>query len=106
MVRGADASHQSCEGGIAYPGASGQYSHSGRGTVETSCLFARNVLTAYWEVGPPSPAPRTVYALGAVPCSSTGGRCSGNHFVMECARYGADDWVTCTGGKNARVYIY
>jgi serine/threonine-protein kinase len=105
-VPGVDANDESCESGIAYPGAGGQYSRSSRGTVETSCLFARNVLEAFREAGPPSSAPRTVYALGAVSCRSTGGRCSGDHFVMECATYGTDDWVTCTGGKNARVYIY
>ncbi|WP_029116401.1 serine/threonine-protein kinase [Mycobacterium sp. URHB0044] len=106
VVRGADANHQACENGITHPRASGQFSRAGRGTVETTCLFAQNVLNAYWEAGPASPAPRTVYALGAVPCPSTGGRCAGDHFVMECAKYGADDWVTCTGGKNARVYLY
>lgn len=105
-VPGPDATGQSCAGGLSYPGASGRYSHSSRGTIETSCLSAQNVLTAFWQSGPPSSAPRTVYALGAVPCGSTGGRCSGSHFIMECSTYGADDWVTCTGGKNARVYIY
>lgn len=106
MVGGLDANGQSCDGGIPYPGASGQYSRSGRGTAETSCLFARNVLHAYWEAVSPPTGPRTVYALGTVPCSSTGGRCSGRHFVMECQTFGGDNWVTCTGGKNARVYIY
>lgn len=106
IVSGLDANKQSCVGGIAYPGFSGSYSRSNRGTAETSCLFAQNVLYAYWQSGAPSPTPRTVYALGAVPCGTTGGRCSGDHFVMECAQYGGDDWITCTGGKNARVYIY
>ncbi|WNG95349.1 serine/threonine-protein kinase [Mycobacterium sp. ITM-2016-00318] len=105
-VLGNDAKGQSCEGGVIYPGASGRYSRASRGTTDTTCLFAQNVLEAYWKEGPPSSEPRTVYALGAVSCAETGGRCAGNRFVMECQTYGRDDWVTCTGGKNARVYIY
>lgn len=103
-VPGPDAKGQNCSGGVSYPGGSGRFSQASRGTTETSCYFTQNVLAAYWEAGPPTAASRTVYALGAVPCSSTGGRCAGDHFVMECVPTG--DWVTCTGGKNARVYIY
>jgi serine/threonine-protein kinase len=25
---------------------------------------------------------------------------------MQCAASGADNWITCTGGNNARVYLY
>jgi hypothetical protein len=25
---------------------------------------------------------------------------------MHCAASGSDNWITCTGGNNARVYLY
>lgn len=106
IVRGLDANQESCDDGIAYNNQSGPGTRSARGSTETTCFFARNVLYAYWEGGAPTSAPRTVYAAGSVNCQSTAGRCMGDKFIMDCSTIAGDDWITCTGGSNARVYIY
>lgn len=83
--------------------------HSQRGTPETSCLFAKNVLLAYWDqYGNASRQPRSVSAPGAVGCPSVGrgAACDGDDFVMQCAAYGSDSWITCRGGIDAVVYLY
>ena len=110
IVQGADnsRSHQSCDQGFSVPGASGFGSHAGRGTPETSCYFASSVLTSYWnQYGNASREPRTVAAPGAVDCNTVpGAQCTGPNFLMHCAASGSDNWITCTGGNNARVYLY
>jgi serine/threonine protein kinase len=110
VVKGPDNSstHQTCDDGFSVPNETGFGSRSGRGTPETSCYFADSVLKAYWaKYGRPVRELRTVSAPGSVACQSTGvGRCDGANFLMDCAAYGSDDWVTCSGGNNARVYLY
>jgi predicted Ser/Thr protein kinase len=110
IVMGADQSslHQSCDQGFSLPTASGFGTHAGRGTPETSCLFANGVLTSYWaEYGNASPLPRAVSAPGAVDCSTVpGALCNGSNFLMQCQQYSGDSWITCTGGNNARVYLW
>lgn len=110
IIQGPDnsRSHQSCDQGFSIPTASGFGSHAGRGTPETSCYFASSVLTSYWnQYGNASRQPRTVAAPGAVDCSTVpGAQCAGPNFLMQCAAYGSDNWITCTGGNNARVYLY
>jgi serine/threonine-protein kinase len=113
LVTGPDnsASHQSCDQGESVPNESGWGSRSGRGTPETSCYFASSVLKSYWaQFGRPTRDLRTVSAPGAVACDTvTGARCdpvNTANFLMDCAAYGSDNWVTCTGGSNARVYLY
>lgn len=110
IIQGPDnsLSHQSCDQGFSLPTASGFGSHAGRGTPETSCYFASSVLTSYWnQYGNASRLPRTVAAPGAVNCSTiAGAQCAGPNFLMQCAAVGTDNWITCTGGNNARVYLY
>jgi len=107
IVREPDTFGEVCANGFSLPGHSGWATHSGRGSAQTSCFFANSVLTAYWDQYPsPDEANRVVIAAGTVPCSSTGGECSGDRFVMRCAVSERETWITCTGGKNARVYIY
>jgi serine/threonine-protein kinase len=110
IVQGPDnsLSHQSCDQGFSLPTASGFGSHAGRGTPETSCYFASSVLTSYWnQYGNASRLPRTVAAPGAVNCSTVvGAQCAGPNFLVQCAAVGSDNWITCTGGNNARVYLY
>ncbi|MGK2882760.1 MAG: serine/threonine-protein kinase [Mycobacterium sp.] len=106
LVRGLDPNQESCDDGIQYAGATGPGSRGARGSTQTTCFFVRNVLSAYWEAGRPTSAPRTVYAVGSVSCQQTAGQCVGDKFVMQCATFGSEDWITCTGGSNARVYIY
>jgi serine/threonine-protein kinase len=107
LVQSPDSYDESCGNGFHVTGRSGWATNSGRGSSETSCSFARSVLLAYWnQNGSASMDPRTVVAGGKVACPTTGGRCAGNDFVMECAVFGSDPWITCTGGRNARVYIY
>ncbi len=113
LVTGPDNSstHQVCDGGFSLPGETGWGSRSGRGSADTSCFFAESVLKAYWaQYGRPTRDLRTVSAPGAVGCYSVAGaRCDPANtvnFLMECAAYGSDGWVTCAGGSNARVYLY
>jgi tRNA A-37 threonylcarbamoyl transferase component Bud32 len=110
LVTGADQSslHQSCDQGFTLPTGSGFATHAGRGTPETSCLFTNSVLTSYWaEYGNASPLPRAVSAPGAVDCSSVpGALCNASNFLMHCQQYSGDSWITCTGGNNARVYLW
>jgi serine/threonine-protein kinase len=110
LVTGADLSvrHQSCDQGFTLPNASGFGTRAGRGTPETSCLFANSVLTSYWaEYGNASPLPRAVSAPGAVDCQTVpGALCNGSNFLMHCQRESGDSWITCVGGNNARVYLW
>jgi serine/threonine-protein kinase len=111
LVQAPDAYGATCGQGISMPNETGFGSRSGRGTPETSCSFADSVLKAYWaQFGRPSRDLRTVSAPGSVDCSTiAGARCdpaNSSNFLMECAAYGSDDWVTCAGGNNARVYLY
>jgi serine/threonine kinase PknH len=111
LVQAPDTYGATCGQGISLPNETGFGSRSGRGTPETSCSFADSVLKAYWaQYGRPGRDLRTVSAPGSVDCSTiAGARCDpGNraNFLMECAAYGSDDWVTCAGGNNARVYLY
>lgn len=110
LISGPDnsVSHQSCDYGWSLNNITGWGSHAGRGTPETSCYFAGSVLTSYWnKYGNASRQQRTISAPGAVDCNAVDGAvCDGSNFVMQCAAYGADDWITCTGGNNARVFLY
>jgi serine/threonine-protein kinase len=107
LVQAPDTYGDMCGNGFHATGRSGWATNAGRGSAETSCSFARSVLFAYWDqYNAPSIERRTVLAAGRVPCPTTGGRCVRDDFVMECAGFGSDPWITCTGGRNARVYIY
>ena len=100
--------HQSCDGGFALPARDGFGTRAGRGTPETSCFFTDSVLRAYWaQYGNASPLPRSVSAPGAVDCSTVpGAACDGSDFLMQCQQYTGDNWITCTGGQSARVYLW
>jgi serine/threonine kinase PknH len=110
IVVGPDQSklHQSCDQGFALPTGEGFGTHAGRGTPETSCFFTDSVLRAYWQqYGNASPLPRSVSAPGAVDCATVpGAACDGSNFLMQCQQYTGDDWITCTGGQSARVYLW
>nr|WP_082947428.1 serine/threonine-protein kinase [Mycobacterium sp. E2479] len=110
LVTGPDLSslHQSCDQGFSLPNATGFGSHAGRGTPETSCLFANSVLSTYWaEYGNASPLPRAVSAPGAVDCKTVpGALCNGSNFLMRCQQQAGDSWITCSGGSSARVYLW
>src|SRR6185312_10742334 len=103
IVTGPDNSsaHDTCDQGFSMPNQTGFGSRSGRGTAETSCHFADSVLTSYWaQHGRPTRELRTISAPGSVDCRSIGvGRCDGANFLMDCAAYGSDNWVTCSGGN-------
>lgn len=110
LLTGPDLSvrHQSCDEGFTLPNATGFGTRAGRGTPETSCLFANSVLTSYWAAyGNASPLPRAVSAPGAVDCRTVpGALCDGSNFLMHCQRDAGDSWITCIGGNNARVYLW
>jgi serine/threonine-protein kinase len=110
LVTGPDESalHESCDQGFALPATTGFGTRAGRGTPETSCHFADSVLTSYWATyGNASPLPRAVSAPGAVDCSTVpGALCNGSNFLMQCQQNAGQGWITCTGGSNARVYLW
>ncbi len=110
LVTGPDNSfkHVVCDEGFTLPGQTGFATHSGRGSHTTGCLLARNVLTEYWaQYGNAGPQPRTVSARGAADCQKVAGAaCDGAKFVMQCQQNAGDSWITCTGGFDARVYLW
>jgi len=91
---------------------SGWATHAVRGSERTSCVLTDNTLRAYWDRYPePSLDGRRLEVEGSVACSSVpGALCSadGRLFVMNCVgeRNSDGDWITCTGGANARVYLF
>jgi serine/threonine kinase PknH len=110
MITGPDksASRQSCDDGFRVNG-SGPGTQSHRGSADTSCFFAQSVLTSYWnQYGNANRDLRTVYAPGSVDCRSvaSGNLCRGADFVMTCQARPGDAYITCEGGRDARVYIY
>jgi serine/threonine-protein kinase len=110
LITGPDLSvlHQSCDQGFSLPTGTGFGTHAGRGTPETSCLFANSVLMSYWaEYGNASPLPRAISAPGAVDCKTVpGALCNGSNFLMHCQQHPGDSWITCVGGSSARVYLW
>ncbi|MBU8820408.1 serine/threonine protein kinase [Mycolicibacterium goodii] len=104
-VTGADANQRRCDDGVVHPSLNGPGTHAARGSTATSCLFTYNVLMAYWRMGPPDQRPRTVSAYGAVPCNPNKAPCLGDQFIMNCEDLG-HGYITCTGGVDARVYIF
>jgi serine/threonine-protein kinase len=110
LVTGPDESslHESCDQGFSMPTATGFGTRAGRGTPQTSCLFTKSVLTAYWAAyGDASPLPRAVSAPGTVDCTTVpGALCHGSNFLMHCQKDPDGSWITCTGGSNARVYLW
>ncbi|WP_237166421.1 serine/threonine-protein kinase [Mycolicibacterium hippocampi] len=105
-VTGVDGLGQRCDGGFEVAGDLGDGGRAVRGSLETSCRFVDNVLSAYWDAGGPNASPSTIYAAGGVPCDPRSARCRGNLYVLECGPFGVSDWVTCRGGVNAVVHIY
>lgn len=110
MITGPDksSSGQQCDDGFRVSG-SGPGAQSRRGSTDTSCFFAQSVLTSYWnQYGNANRELRTVYAPGSVDCRSvaSGSLCRGADFVMTCQARPGDAYITCEGGRDARVYIY
>jgi serine/threonine protein kinase len=113
LAQDPDSLGVSCANGYHLTDRSGWATSSGRGTDQTSCEFANNVLVAYWNAYPsPGPDSRQVTVAGAVPCPEVSASapmpvpCSGDDFLMTCAVNGDDPWITCTGGNDAKVYLY
>lgn len=107
LVQTPDTYQERCGDGYSLSGEGGWATQAGRGSTETSCYFAYSVLKAYWERYPtPSRERRQVIAEGKVDCNPTNAQCAGDKYVMDCQAIGRDPWITCTGGRNARVYVY
>ncbi|WP_438822703.1 protein kinase domain-containing protein [Nocardia barduliensis] len=79
--------------------SSGAFTQSATGTVVTSCAFAEEVRRAYVALGTSQnsarDAPRTVVATSPV---------TGRTYTMDCRPEG--QFITCSGGENAVVYVY
>jgi len=102
------ANPKSCTGDYALNGRNEVGTHARRGSAATSCLFTESVLHSYWrEYGDATRDLRKVSAPGAVDCSSIAGiPCDGPNFVMECQARPGNAYITCTGGRDAVVYLY
>ncbi|KUH81392.1 MULTISPECIES: serine/threonine-protein kinase [unclassified Mycobacterium] len=111
-VAGLDTSEnpQSCEDDYFLTDRSGAGTRSRRGSPETSCLFTQSVLRAYWSTyDDASRDLREVAAPGAVDCRTvlgSGSGCAGPNFVVQCVVHPGDAFITCTGGRDAVVYLY
>jgi serine/threonine kinase PknH len=110
MITGPDTSagHENCDAGF-HVNAAGPGTQARRGTPDTSCFFAQSVLSSYWnQYGNATRDQRTVFAPGAVDCRTVegGSGCRGSDFVITCVARPGDAFITCEGGRNARVYIY
>jgi eukaryotic-like serine/threonine-protein kinase len=107
LVQSPDTYGESCPSGYVRTSESGWATHSGRGTPGTTCQFANNVLSAYWNrYSTPGPDSRDVSVAGRVPCPQVASHCDGSNFIMTCAEYGSDTYITCSGGNDARVYLW
>ncbi|KUI22813.1 serine/threonine protein kinase [Mycobacterium sp. GA-1285] len=104
------ANPQSCEDDYYLTERSGVGTRSRRGSRETSCFFTRSVLSSYWTTyDDASREPRKVLAPGAVDCRTvlgSGSGCAGPNFVVQCVAHPGDAYITCTGGRDAVVYLY
>ena len=103
------ANPKSCTGDYSLPGRNDVGTHARRGSADTSCLFTESVLHAYWQTySDASRDLRQVSASGAVDCRSVGGGipCDGPNFVMDCQARPGNAYITCTGGRDAVVYLY
>jgi serine/threonine-protein kinase len=103
------ANPQSCTGDYSLPGRNDVGTHARRGSADTSCLFTESVLHSYWQTyGDASRELRQVSAPGAVDCRSLGNGipCDGPNFVMDCQARPGNAYITCTGGRDAVVYLY
>jgi serine/threonine-protein kinase len=100
----------SCTSDYSLPGRNDVGTHARRGSADTSCLFTESVLHAYWRTfSDASRDRRQVLAPGSVDCRSVlgdGTGCNGPNFVMECQARAGDAFITCTGGRDAVVYLY
>lgn len=104
------ANRTSCTGDFSLPGRNDPGTHARRGSADTSCLFTESVLNAYWRTfSDASRERRQVLAAGSVDCRSVlgdGTGCNGPNFVMECVARPGDAFITCTGGRDAVVYLF
>ena len=102
------ANPQSCTSDFSLPGRNDIGTHARRGSADTSCYFTESVLNAYWSTySDASRDLRNISARGTVDCRTVGGsRCDGPNFVMECLARPGQAYITCTGGRDAVVYLY
>lgn len=111
LVTAPDSNNASCPDGYHFSNQSGWATHAGRGSTKTSCTLAYNVLMEYWGYGSADHGTRTISVRGSVDCPSVRSRlssvaCNGDAFVMTCSSVAGESWITCTGGDDARVYLY
>ncbi len=108
--RDTSANPQDCSGDYFLTGQTSVGTRARRGSPATSCVFTQSVLDAYWTTyGNANRDLRQVSARGAVDCRSILGDrrgCDGANFVMECVGHPGHAFITCTGGREAVVYLY
>lgn len=96
-----------CGNGIALPAQPGWPTRAGRGTPQTSCAFAFNVLKVYRDSYPlPGNGARTITVESDGPCPDTGSQCLGESVAVSCVIHGDETWITCTDGGASRVYLF
>ena len=111
-IPGPDTSEyaQYCADDFFLTDRSGAGTQARRGSPDTSCFFTQSVLQTYWTTfGDASRDSREISAPGAVDCGTVltdGSGCDGPKFRMRCVAHPGDAYITCTGGRNAVVYLY
>ena len=103
------ANPQSCTSDFSLPGRNDIGTHGRRGSADTSCYFTESVLNAYWSTySDASRDLRNISARGTVDCRTvlSGSGCDGPNFVMECLARPGQAYITCTGGRDAVIYLY
>jgi serine/threonine-protein kinase len=105
LVASPDRYAATCGNGIALPARQGVPTRGGRGTPETSCAFAFNVLKAYRD-GVPGDPERTISVASVVPRPGTGAQCVGEPVTVTCVIHDAEAWITCTDGGASRVFLF
>lgn len=78
-----------------YPDVPGRFNASARGTPATSCAFAEEARKEYGAQSPQSPGPTDLRVLSPA---------TRKWYDLACLSSG--DYVTCTGGAAAVIYLY
>jgi serine/threonine-protein kinase len=106
LVLDADRYGATCGNGIALQAQQGWPTRGGRGTPETSCAFAFNVLMAYRDSYPHPGSAARMIVESVVPCPDTGSQCTGQGVAVSCVVNRDGAWITCIDGGASRVYLF
>jgi serine/threonine protein kinase, bacterial len=96
-----------CGSGINLPGQPRWPTRAGRGTPQTSCAFAANVLKAYKKDHPSTDdTARMLTATSVIVCADFREQREGPPVMLICAVDETNKWVTCSDGSGTRVLLF